>query len=320
MNRIVPPAAALSVGISMIGAAHAESTEVSLLTNWVAQAEHGGYYQALATGLYEEAGLDVTIRMGGPQVNTALILANGAVDFAILSNNFIGLNYVREEVPMVAVAAFFQRDPQCLMAHAGKYESIADMKGAPIEISTDAMATWWPLLRQEAGLSDEQIRPYNFTLAPLLANEDLVQQCYVTVSPYQFEDAGGDPDVFMFDEVGYAGYSGLLFTSLEMVEERPDVVRAMVDATIEGWRDYLYGDPSPANALILEDNPDYTPKKLEDSRAALIAEGIVDDGSGALVGSMTEARWQAFFDSMVETGLYDADLAWRDAFTTRFLD
>jgi len=296
--------------------------KVTLLTNWVAQAEHGGYYQALATGIYEKAGLDVTIRMGGPQVNSSILLASGNVDFAIGSNGLTAFNYVASAVPMVAVAASFQRDPQCFMAHAGRFKSIADMKnGGIIEISGESRATYWPFFKAKFGLVDEQMRPFTFNLAPLVQDRNVVQQCYVTVSPFQARTAGMEPQVFMFSDHGWATYSAILMTSQKMVAEKPDLVKRMAEAHARGWYSYLYGDPAPANALIRRDNPDYPEALLSQSRDALKAEGIIDSGDALTmgIGAMTDARWKEFFDAVTQAGLHPPTLDYRKAYTLAFV-
>jgi NitT/TauT family transport system substrate-binding protein len=312
--------AALCVAVGAAGAA--DPQKIRFGTNWVAQAEHGGYYQAKAAGIYEAAGLDVTIRPGGPSVNTAQLLAGGALDFAILSNSFAPLNMVRENIPMVAVAAFFQKDPQCFMAHKGVFAGIEGMKKATIEIAASARDTYWPFIRTKFGLKDEQIRPFHFTLAPLLADRNVVQQCYVTVSPYQGRDAGMEPEVFLFSDYGYTSYSAVLATSQKLIDGKPELVEAFVDASIKGWYAYLGDDPSAANAMILKDNPDYTAKNLADSRAGLKEYGIVDSGDTRTggIGAMTDARWKEFFDAMVASGFYEPSVDYRKVYTLQFVN
>jgi len=145
----------------------AAEDKVSFGTDWRAQAEHGGFYQALATGIYRKHGLEVSVRQGGPQVNHAQLLAAGKLDFNMSPNSFIPLNFVGESIPMVAVAALFQKDPQVLIAHPGQgNDSLAALKGKPIMIGTDTRVGSWLFLRSRFGYSDDQIRPYSFNIAP----------------------------------------------------------------------------------------------------------------------------------------------------------
>jgi NitT/TauT family transport system substrate-binding protein len=297
--------------------------KVTFLTDWLAEAEHGGFYQALAEGLYKAEGLDVTIRQGGPQVNTAQLLLSGAVDMAIQANSFIPLNALKENANYVAVAAFFQKDPQVLMSHpeAG-FKDLADLKGKPILISNDAWETYWKFLKVKYGFDDKQGRPYTFNLAPWLADTTLSQQAYVTSEPFAARAAGVNPTVFLLADYGYSTYSQVLMVSKKMIAEKPKVVQSFIDASIKGWNSFLNGEHSKAVALIIKDNPDYTLKMNDDSIKALKDAGIVDSGDAKTlgIGAMTDARWKDFFDTMVKAGVYPANLDYKQAYTLQFVD
>jgi NitT/TauT family transport system substrate-binding protein len=316
--------AAIGLGaLLMTGGVEARAAEkLTFLTNWLAQAEHGGFYQALAEGLYAKEGLEVTIRQGGPQVNTAQLLLSGAVDMAIQANSFIPLNAVKENADYVAVAAFFQKDPQVLMAHpeAG-FETLADLKGKPILISNDSWDTYWKFLKVKYGFDDGQGRPYTYTLAPWLADKGLTQHGYITSEPYLARDAGVDPKLFLLADYGYSTYSQVLMVSRKMIAEKPDVVRGFIRASIKGWEDFLDGDPSKGVALIIQQNPDYTRKMADNSIAAMKEYGIVKSGDAEKlgIGAMTDARWQDFFETMVKAGVYPADLDYKKAYTLDFV-
>lgn len=302
------------------GAAAAEP--VSFGTDWRAQAEHGGFYQALARGFYAEKGLDVTIRQGGPQINHAQLLAAGKVDFSLSSNSFIVLNYTRENIPMTAVAAIFQKDPSVLIAHPGQgNDSLAALKGKPIYIGADTRVGWWLFLKAQFGYSDAQIRPYTFSIGPFLAQKSAIQQGYLGSEPYLMEREGIAPVVHLLADSGYQGYGALIETSKKLAAGKPDVVRAFVAASIAGWRDYLTGDPAPGNALIKRDNPEMTDALLAYGRAKMNEYGIVDSGDAKTsgIGAMTAARWQAFFEQMSAQGLYPKNMDWRGAWTNDFL-
>jgi NitT/TauT family transport system substrate-binding protein len=280
-------------------------------TDWRAQAEHGGYYQALAEGLYEAAGLDVTIRQGGPQVNHGQLLAAGRLDIAISPNSFIPLNYVAQNIPMVAVAALYQKDSAVLIAQAGQgNDSLAALKGKKIMISPETRVGFWLFLKSKYGFSDDQIVPYTFNLAPFLADPKAIQQGLLTSEPFQIERAGKTPVVMLLADSGYTSYGSVITTSRKMTEEKPEVVRKFVAASITGWIHYLNGDPAKANALIKRDNPDMTDALIAYSRSKMKDYGIVDSGDSKTggVGVMTDARWKAFYDLMAMSGLYPKDL------------
>jgi NitT/TauT family transport system substrate-binding protein len=314
---------ALVIGLTAAGPAQALDA-VTFGTNWKAQAEHGGYYQAVAEGIYEKYGLDVTIRPGGPQVNHKQLLAAGKIDFNMGGSMFGAFNFVENDVPMVVVAAIFQKDPQILMAHPNQgFESLADLKGHPILISQDARPTFWEWLKAEYGYTDDMIRPYTFNPAPFLADPTAIQQGYLTSEPFAVAREGGfEPQVFLLADSGYDTYSTTIETSWRLVEENPDLVQRFVDASIEGWYSYLYGDPSAGNTLIKADNPDMTDEQIAFSIAKLKEYGIADSGDTEElgIGAMTDERWQNFYAFASDAGLFPKDLDLTRAYTTQFVN
>lgn len=315
---------ALCAAICLICVSRAGAEEtVSFGTDWKAEAEHGGYYQAIATGIYRQHGLEVNLRQGGPQVNHAQLLAAGRLDFNLAPNSFIPLNFVRENIPMVAVAALFQKDPSVLIAHPGQgNDSLAALKGKPIMIGSDTRITSWMFLKSKYGYTDDQIRPYTFSVAPFLADPKAIQQGYLSSEPFTIEQQGVKPVVLLLADAGYSSYGSLIQTSDKLVRDKPDLVQRFVDASIDGWYSYLYGDPSPGNALIKRDNPEMTDALLAYGIAKLKEYGIVDSGDAERdgIGAMTEARWRDFFDTMAKAGVYPQDLDFHKAFTLQFVD
>jgi NitT/TauT family transport system substrate-binding protein len=321
--RTVLWAATVAILLGSLGA-RAED-KVSIIMSWTAEAEHGGFYQALATGLYKKHGLDVTIRQGGPQLNTGQMLAAGAVDFRVGSNSGGTLNFVESGAPAMAVAAIFQKDPTVLIAHPDVgINSLADMKGKPISISRQSVDSWWRFLQAKYGFTDAQMRPYTFQIAPFLVDKTLVQQGYLTSEPFAIENEGHfKPKVFLLaDAADWKSYATLIETTTTMVSEHPDLVQRMVDASIEGWYSYLYGDPKPANGLIKKDNPDMTDAQIAFSYGKMKEYGIIDSGDAKKlgIGAMTDARWQGFFENVAAIGLYPKDLAYKKAYTTKFVN
>jgi len=297
--------------------------QVSLGTDWKAEAEHGGYYQAIATGIYKKYGLDVTLRQGGPQVNHAQLLAAGVLDFNLASNSFAPLNFAQQDIPMVAVAAIFQKDPSVLIAHPNEgNDSFAALKGKPIMISGDTRTGSWLFLKQKFGYTDDQIRPYNFSVAPFLADPKAVQQGYLSSEPYTIEQAGVKPVVLLIADAGYTSYGSVIQTSLKFATEKPDLVQRFVNASIEGWYSYLYGDPTPGDTLIKKDNPEMNDALIAYGVAKIKEYGIVDSGDAKKdgIGAMSDARWQDFYDTMSKAGLYPAGIDYKKAYTLQFVD
>ena len=323
MRGIFAAAVAAALGAAGLAAPAMALDKVSFGTDWKAEAEHGGYYQAIAAGIYAKHGLEVSLRPGGPQVNHAQLLAAGKLDFNQMPDAFGPLNFIREKVPMIAVAAIFQKDPKVLISHPGVgNDTLPALKGKPIMIGSDARVGIWPWLRAKFGFADDQIRPYTFNVAPFLADKKATQQGYVTSEPFIIEQQGVKPVVHLYADYGYTGYAALVETSAKLVRDKPDLVQRFVDASIEGWYSYLYGDPAPGNALIKKDNPEMTDAVIAYGREALKQHGIVDSGDSLKlgIGAMTEARWKDFFDVMSAQGLYPRDMDWHAAYTTRFVD
>lgn len=290
--------------------------------DWLAEAEYGGYYQALATGIYARHGLTVTIRQGGPQVNQMQLMMAGRLDFNLGGGRAI--EFVQQSLPFVAVAAIFQKDPSVLIAHPGQGDdNFAALRGKPMLIGADTRSGWWRFLAAKYGYSDSQIRPYTFNLQPFLADKNLVQEGYLGSEPFAIEQATHiKPVVLMIADAGYAGYANIVTTSVKLVTEKPDVVQRFIDASVEGWYSYLYGDPTPADKLIKQDNPEMTEALLQYGRDVMKTHGIVDSGDALKlgIGAMTDARWAEFYHSMADVGVYPKGLDVTKAYTLRFVD
>ena len=295
-------------------------TVIRFATDWRAQAEHGGFYQALASGEYARRGLKVEIVQGGPGVNVPQLLASNAVELGMGSNSFIVMNLAQEGVPVKAVAAFMQKDPQVLIAHPDTgVEKIADLKGHPILLSDASVTAFWVWLKAKYGFTDDQVRKYTFNPAPFLADKRAAQQGYVTSEPYTIEkQAGLKPRVFLLADEGYPGYATMVLATDGLIAKNPAAVKAFVEASAKGWRDYLTGDPAAADALIRKDNPEMSQDILDQAREKMRSYRIVDGSEGAPVGAMTDARWKAFADMAAAQGVYPKTLDPKKAYTLQF--
>ncbi|MBE9078679.1 ABC transporter substrate-binding protein [Romeria aff. gracilis LEGE 07310] len=299
-----------------------ELTPVTFGTNWFAQAEHGGFYQAVATGIYEEHGLDVTIQMGGPQVNGTQLLMGEAVDF-FMGYSADAINAIQESIPKVTVAAIFQKDPQVLIAHPNQgIQDLADLKGHPIFISKAANVTYWPFLEAKYGFTEDMKRNYNFNPGPFLQDKDSAQQGYLSSEPLAIRKEGGfEPVVFLLADNGYNPYSTTIEARREMVEENPDLVQRFVDASIKGWYSY-FENPAPANELIKEDNPEMTDEQLAYGIEKIQEYGLAisDEAETDGIGAMTDERWQSFFETMADAGVFEEDVDYTQAYTLDFVN
>lgn len=292
--------------------------KVVFLTSWYAQAEHGGFYQAVATGLYKKYGLDVQIRMGGPQVNGMQILTSGQADF-LMGYDLQVLKSVEQGVPVTTVGASMQTDPQGMMTHED-VKSLADLKTRIILVSTSGRTTWWPWLRAKYKLDESQSRVYTFNLQPFFADPNAAQQAYASSELFSADKAGVKARFFLFADDGYPPYGTTIVTMEKTAREKPDQVARFVRASMEGWKSYL-ADPAPANALIKRDNPNMKDDQLAYGLEKLKQFRMITGGDAATqgIGVMTDARWRKTRDFMVEVGLLKADLDWKRAYTTQFV-
>ena len=291
---------------ALLAATSAQAQEAfTYVTNWYAQAEHGGYYQAVATGIYKRLGLDVTIRMGGPQVNIYQIMAAGQADCVMGSSDLQAIQVREGGLPVTTVAALFQKDPQVLIAHEG-VKGFEDMKDKTILISALAHRGYWPWLKAKYGLTDAQVRPYTFNIQPFMADKNIVQQGYLTSEPFAIQRAGAKATAFMFSDFGFPAYANTVACLDKTIKDRNKALAAFVRGSAEGWKSY-FENPAPANAMIKKDNPSMTDEQLAYSVAKLKEMGIVTSGDAARggIGVITDARAKASYDFLVSAKLID---------------
>ena len=298
--------------------------KVSFGTNWVAEAEHGGFFQAVADGTYKSYGLDVTIVPGGPNSNNRILLIAGKLDFSMGANTLQSFDAVANNVPLVTVAAMFQKDPQIFLTHPeSKITKLEQLKPLTLFVSKEGISSYFQWLKSEYGFSEEKVRPYTFNAQPFLADKQSAMQGYVTSEPFAIEKSGGfKPGILLLADYGFNTYSTLIETRRDLTDKKPDLVQRFVDASIIGWYNYLYGDNAPANAMIKKLNPEMTDELLAYSLGKMKEYGIVDSGDSLRdgIGAMTDARFASFFDKMVRAGVVRPDIDFRQAYTLRFVN
>ena len=320
-------AAGASVLVPLHGAkVNAQTLDrVSFQTNWRAQAEHGGYYQAVAAGIYRRHGIECDLRMGGPQQNPSQLLLAGAVDM-IMSNSFEGIRYAQENLPFLVIASIMQKDPQVIICHPGVgHDTMAALRGKPILIAAAGRTSFWPFLRQRFGFTDEQIRPYTFNMAPFLADRNVCQPGFLSSEPFAIRQGGVNPVVHLIADSGFQNYQTTINVSRRMVDQRTDVVQRFVTATLEGWAEYMRGNAQvneAANRLIMQHNPDMDMVKINHAVEIMNQMGIVNSGDALTlgVGAMTDARWEGFYNQMREAGVFPAGVNFRNAYSLQFIN
>ncbi len=313
---VVPPAAAQEKQEKL--------DKVSFGTNWVAEAEHGGFFQAVADGTYRKYGLDVTIVPGGPNDNNRMLLIAGKIDFFMAANTLMSFDAVTNDVPVVTIAAIFQKDPQVLLTHPElKITRLEELKPLTLLVSKEGISSYFQWLKSEYGFSEKNVRPYTFNPQPFIANAQSAMQGYVTSEPFAIEKAAGfKPGIILLADAGFNTYSTLIETRRDVIDKKPDLVQRFVDASIVGWYNYLYGDNSAGNAMIKKLNPEMTDELLAYSVGKMKEYGIVDSGDSLRdgIGAMTDDRVASFFNKMVKAGVVRSDLDYRKAYTLRFVN
>lgn len=290
--------------------------------NWVPEGEHCGFFQAKAKGYYEQAGLDVELRPGNPNVNMPLLVASGELDLG-MGSSFTTLNLVNKGVKARTVAAFFQKDPQTLVAHPDQgVATLDDLKGKPIMVGQFSRSEYWQFLKAAKGFDDEQLRPFSYTAGPFLADKKAVQQGYITEDAMMLGKALPKPPVsILLADYGYDNYATTVFGTEAYIEKNKKTVQAFVDASKKGWADCMNGDFGPAAKAVVEIVPTGGEELFAFKIDQMKSRGLVDGGDAAKagLGAMTDERWKSFFDVMAKAGVYPASLDYKAAYTLDFL-
>ena len=315
-RRLVRALAALVLG--GWAATGAAQERIVFLTNWYAQAEHGGFYQAVAEGTYRRHGLDVEVKMGGPQVNVVQLLVGGQADL-VMGYDLQTIKLIEQGLPVITVGATFQKDPAVLIAHPD-VKTLADLRTRTLLIGQASETTFWPWLKAKYGFTDDQKRPYAFSVQQFLVDRNTAQQGYATSEPYSIEKGGVKPVVFLLADAGYPPYAQTIVTTRRVLQDKPDQVRRFLQATAEGWRSYLK-NPAPGNALIKKANPQMEDALMAYGVRKMLDFGLVTGGDAQKQGilTMTDARWKQTFDFMVSAGLVKPAVDYRSAYTLEAL-
>lgn len=299
--------------------------KVSYSTNWRAQAEHGGFYFAVANGIYKEHGIEADIRMGGPQMNMSQLLLGGAVDM-VMSNSFEAIRYANEKLPFVCIGSIFQKDPQVIICHPGVgHDKLENLKGKTILVGGTGRTSYWPFLKAKFGFAETQARPYTFNIQPFVADKNICQQGFLSSEPFAIEkEAGIKPVVHLIADSGFDNYNTTFNTSRKLIAEKKSVVQRFVDASVKGWAGYLKGGPGweKANELIRKANPEMTVEKLTHATKIMNDRGIVNSGDALKlgIGAMTHERWKRFYDTMADAGAFPKGVDYKQAYTLDFVN
>jgi NitT/TauT family transport system substrate-binding protein len=267
-------------------------TKIVVQLDWVPEPEHGGLFQAQATGRFTAAGLDVELIPGGPNafVMQKLATAQAHVGQADSTNT---LRAIAEGLPVIHIGAVFQNDPSVLMLHADNpVDSFEALNGKTIMARPE-----WALLsylRNKYGI-DFNIIPQNFSVANFIADQSFIQQGFYIAEPFHILSGGAQPPKFLYAwDAGFDAYTALV-ANQPWARANAPALRAFMAATIEGWRDYLEGDPTPAHELMKQLHPSNTDAFLAYSRQMIIDEKLVigrgPDGGNHQIGRVSRERF-----------------------------
>ncbi|MEM9778556.1 MAG: ABC transporter substrate-binding protein, partial [Pseudomonadota bacterium] len=262
-------------------------------------------------GTYAECGLEVSIQPGGPQVNNRALMLAGRIDFHMGGDLLQAFSAAQENIPVVAVAAIFQKHPQVIVTHPEAAESWEDLKDLTLLIGDNGYQSYYQWMIAAHGFTEEQRQPYTFNPAPFLADETVAMQGYLSSEPYLVEKEGGfEPNIFLIADAGYSTYATTIETMAGTIAEKPEVVKCFVEGSILGWYNYLYGENDAANAMIMEANPEMTQDKIDFAIAKMLENGIVDSGDAETmgIGVLTSEKVLAFYEKMVAAGVVEDGL------------
>jgi NitT/TauT family transport system substrate-binding protein len=261
---------------------------------------------------------------GGPNANNRMLLISGKLDFFMAANTLMSFDAVANNVPVVTVAAIFQKDPQVFLTHPeSKITKLEQLKPLTLFVSKEGITSYFQWLKSEYGFSEAKVKPYTFNPQAFIATPQSAMQGYVTSEPFAVEKAAKfKPGIILLADYGFNAYSTLIETRRDLTDKKPDLVQRFVDASIIGWYNYIYGDNAPGNALIKKLNPEMTDELLAFSVGKMKEYGIVDSGDTLRdgIGAMSDERATSFFDKMVRAHVVGPSVDFRKAYTLRFIN
>jgi NitT/TauT family transport system substrate-binding protein len=290
---------------------------VRLQLDWYPQPEHGGFFTAQRLGYYKAEGLDVTLVPLPQYGSVGPIVSSGQAEFG-LSSSVEMLEWGSNGLPVLAVAATMQHDPQAVMVHQDSpVHDFKDLEGRTV--AAQPAAVWLKYVIARYNLHNVREIPVTRSIANFLADPSYVQQIFVTSEPFFAEQAGVKVRNLLISSSGYDPYR-VQFTTRDFAAQHPDVVAKFARASIHGWQEYLR-DPGPTNAALLELNPALNPAQEAYTAQALREGGFVEGAQGDMneVGRMDAARWKTTCDQLKSLSIVQPSFDPTTAYTLKFL-
>ena len=294
------------------------NAKVRLLTNWFAEPEHGGFYHAVATGLYDKAGLDVELRQGGPSLNVMQLLAGGEAD-VVMSYDIQIMTASEKGIPVKAIFTCFQFDLIGLLTRPD-VNSLAELKGRKVYFAGSGYSTYWPWLKQKYGYTDDMAGPKASNLQTFITDPTSAVAGYITSEPYVAEQHNIATKFFLFANDGYPTYANTMATTADFIKNNPDAVAAFTRASLEGWKAYMQ-DPTAGNALIKKINTNMDDGQINFGLKKIREVKAIESGDAATmgIGVITPERWQKTRDFLVSANLLAAGTDTTQSMTTQFV-
>ncbi len=310
--------AALASG-ALASRAKAALPKIRVMTNYFASAEQGCFFQAKATGMYEQAGLDVDVLPGNPQFNAVQMLVAGEID-VLMGKDIQVLVGLEKGVPTLGICALFQFDSTVVITRAN-VKSLAELRGRKIMVASSGRTTYWPWLKAKYGYSEDQMVPYTGNLQPFFADTDVAVIGVATGEPYRIRKQVPDMNEFLLAKEGYPPYGAPLVTTPAFLASHREALEVFVRTTMEAWNSY-FNDPNPAFAAIKKESPSLEPDNLTFTVDVMRRTGQVASGDALTMGlgAMTAVRWEKTRDFLVRSGLLSPNTPWRQAFTTAIME
>ena len=298
--------------------------DVTIRLKWLHQAQFAGHYVADKKGYYTDAGLNVTLNPFD-FVNFPIDdVVNGKAHFGVTGADELLLARASGK-RVKAIAVIYQDNPVTTYSLSSSgINSPSDFIGKIVGVQEGVNVEYQVrAMLDSVGIdyeNDITIVPVGFDASELIAGEVDVASGYITNEPIQVESKGYDVNIIHPSEYGINIYADVIFTSEELIQQNPKLVKRFIKATLKGWEYALDNKDEAVSFTLLYDDPnndslefDHQTKLLEHS------DPLIRTARNRRIGSMNLDRWQETKDLLLTHGLLNQDLNILEAFTVEFI-